>query len=212
MLRSSSISESESLSSWCRILLGGTLRSLGCGLGVLSSSPFAGRSFPFPPRMSLIMNLERGGWRIAIEPRCKPVIPAISLIELILTARDGLSQPNVFHCSTILENLIYRGKGKVACSLVSWLPFVNLFGFINFCFMQIFLITFFSRYLLCVGYFFKETLLLIHFQEFINFFIIYTLIMPFLIPCLKLELLLEFCFDLIHNLSLFNFSLLIIIF
>lgn len=158
MLRSSSMSESESLSSWCRILPGGTLRSLGCGLGVLSSSALAGRSFPLPPRMSLIMNLDRGGWRIAIEPRCRPVIPAISLMELILTAKDGLSQPNVFHCSTILENLIYRGKGKVLHFLPAhWCrdcPFVNLWGFINFCFMQIFFNNFFSCNLLCVGYLF----------------------------------------------------------
>lgn len=51
--------ESQSLSSsFSGIELRKTLRSLGCGLGV-RSSPVG--SFPFPPRISVIINFDRGG-------------------------------------------------------------------------------------------------------------------------------------------------------
>ena len=108
MLWSSNISESLSLSSWwCRIeWFGGTLRSRGCGDGVRSSSSVGLRNLPLPPNISVIMNFDRGGCNTAIDPRCIcigiPVIPVMSDMELIL-AVNGLSQPNTFHCSTILE-------------------------------------------------------------------------------------------------------------
>lgn len=114
MLWSSSMLESlcssSSLSSWCMLCrwwwwclraLGGRERSRGCGLGDRSSSSVPERlvSLPFPPRMSLIMNFDRGCCRIDIDmapPRCiwiGTVMPEISGSELIFAIVNGLSQP-----------------------------------------------------------------------------------------------------------------------
>jgi hypothetical protein len=80
---------------------------------VRSSSSALDLIFPLPPRMSVIMNFDdRGGCKTAIDRWTGTVMPppVISEMELILAARYGLSQPNVFHCSTILD--IFKRTGR----------------------------------------------------------------------------------------------------
>lgn len=76
--------ESQSLSSsWSGMELRKALRSFACGLGVLSSLLFA-VNFPLPllPRISWIINFDRGGWYAAIDPICVCFNIVISVTEL----------------------------------------------------------------------------------------------------------------------------------